>query len=186
MCESRPKSPLLGGLLLLAAVAATALGDQAPRPILPNSQQVYIVMRDLELAYEDVRVSTVVPNEQGASALVRLNNGTLVDLELVAVRGGWSLRDIFYVAGNAESFRSWSAPWRRRVRDAQRFLASAGGDIPEQSRRRARELAPLVWFEDLDERNRLWGLNPVTYRLMQTLRMMPALGGPMGASGSRR
>ena len=36
------------------------------------------------------------------------------------------------------------------------------------------------WFEDPDESSRLWGMNPVTYRMMQTLQMMPVLSGPTG------
>ena len=151
---------------------------QAPEP---SIQDVYVVMRDMDLAYETVEIRTIVPNEGGASALIGLDGGTLVDVVLSPVAEGWTLRDIFYVAGSADEYRAWAGPWRARVADAERFLAAAGDEgVPQ---RRAQELAPLVWFEDLDESDRLWGLNPTTYRIMQTLRMMPNLSGPMGGSG---
>jgi len=111
-----------------------------------------------------------------------LTGGTLVDVVMTPTALGWTLRDIYYVAGSAEEFQAWSGPWRSRVAEAQRFLAAASGD-EEGAQRRPEELAPLVWFEDIDESQRLWGLNPTTYRIMQTLRMMPNLGGPMGGSG---
>ena len=152
--------------------------ERVEPPPKPSIQEVYVLMRDMELEYETVQIRTIVLNEAGASALIGLNDGTLADLELVPVAEGWSLRDIFYVAGNGDHYRAWTGPWRRRVAQAQRFLAAAGDD--DQPRRRAEELAPLVWFEDIDESSRLWGLNPTTYRIMQTLKMMPNLAGPMG------
>jgi hypothetical protein len=144
----------------------------------PSAQDVYVVMRDMDLAYENVIIRTIVPHEEGASALVGLTDGTLVDVVLRPAAMGWTLGDIYYVAGNADSFRSWSSPWRVRVADARRFLAAANNE--DTAQRRPEELAPLVWFEDLQEGDRLWGLNPTTYRIMQTLKMMPNLSGPMG------
>lgn len=181
---------LLVALLLVAAPGSSAPAGTvqpqddsaertAPRPEAPEPQDVYVLMRDMGLSYEQARVQTIVPNESGASVLVGLEDGTLADVELVPAARGWSLRDIFYVAGDAQTFREWIAPWRRRLDEAERFIAAADdlprGDVSE----RAKELAPLIWFEDLQEGSRLWGLNPMTYRVMQTLRMMPALGGPM-------
>ncbi len=176
--------------LLVASLAwpATAFGMGIPPQSSPGAeptvQEVYVVMRDMDLSYESVEIRTIVPNEQGVSALVGLTGGTLVDVALTQTPGGWTLRDIYYVAGNADEFRAWTGPWRARVADAERFLAAAtGDDAPE---RRAEELAPLVWFDDLDESERLWGLNPTTYRIMQTLKMMPNLSGPMGGGGTNR
>ena len=147
-------------------------------PPKPSVQDVYVVMRDLELEYQTVQIRTIVPNTQGVSALIGLNDGTLADLELIAVADGWTLRDVYYVAGNADRYRAWTGPWRRRVAEAERFLAAVGDrDGPQ---RRANELAPLIWFEDANQSSRLWGLNPATYRIMQTLKMMPNLAGPMG------
>ncbi len=150
----------------------------------PSIQDVYVVMRDMDLGYENVEIRTIVPTEVGASALVGLTGGTLVDVELAPAAVGWTLRDIYYVAGNAEEFHAWSGPWRARVADAERFLAAATGD--DGAQRRPEELAPLIWFEDINAEDRLWGLNPTTYRIMQTLKMMPNLTGPMGGAGSGR
>ena len=164
------------------AAATVAAGDQGTiEPLLPGTQDVFIILRDMSLDYQAVSVRTVVANQDGASALVAFQDGTLADVEFVETTNGWSLRDIFYVAGSAETFRTWTAPWQRRVREAERFLASTGdgGTEAGAGRRRAEELAALMWFEDVDESTKLWGLNPVTYRVMQTLQMMPALGGPM-------
>jgi hypothetical protein len=172
-------------LLTLVVCPAAAVGipfqqETAPPPE-PEVQDVYVVMRDMGLSYENVAIRTIVPNEEGSSALVGLPDGTLVDVVMTPTALGWTLRDIYYVAGNAESFQVWSGPWRARVSEAERFLASASGD--DEVTRRPEELAPLVWFEDVDESKRLWGLNPTTYRIMQTLRMMPNLSGPMGGGG---
>lgn len=142
----------------------------------PSVQDVYVVMRDLDLDYENVQIRTIVANEDGVSALVGLTGGTLVDVVLTPTAIGWTLRDIYYVAGNSEEFNAWTTPWRQRVEDTERFLSAATG---EGEQPRPEELAPLIWFEDLDEQ-RLWGLNPTTYRIMQTLKMMPNLSGPMG------
>ncbi len=191
MRNSRYISVLLGGtlavLVCVAPAVAAGFQDSAPaeEPPTPSVQDVYVVMRDMGLAYENVEIRTIVPNGQGVSALIGLSTGALVDVEMAQVANGWTMRDIYYIAGSADDYRSWSEPWRQRVAEAERFLASAGDD-GSQARRRAEELAPLVWFEDTDDANRLWGLNPTTYRLMQTLKMMPDLAGPMGTSGSRR
>ena len=148
-------------------------------------QDVYVVMRDMNLRYEQVQIRTIVPNEDGVSALVGLSGGTLVDVVLTPAAAGWTLRDIYYVAGDAEEFRVWSGPWRVRVAEAERFLAAASGE--EGPQRRPEELAPLVWFDDSLGQERLWGMNPTTYRIMQTLKMMPNLAGPMGGGdGSGR
>lgn len=163
------------------AVAAPAQDDAAVKPE-PEVQDVYIVMRDMGLQYENVSIRTIVPNEEGVSALVGLQSGTLVDVVMTPTALGWTLRDIYYVAGSTQDFQTWSAPWRSRVAEAERFIAAASGD-DEAAQRRPEELAPLVWFEDIDESQRLWGLNPTTYRIMQTLKMMPSLSGPMGGGG---
>jgi len=184
---------LLVVTLLVAALASPAPATAAPLqdepaeagsastpgPEPPSQQQVYVLMRDMGLSYEQARIQTIVPNEAGASVLVGLEDGTLADVELVPAAQGWTLRDIFYVAGDARTFRSWIAPWQRRLDEAERFIAAASDQPRDEVSQRARELAPLIWFEDLQEDSRLWGLNPMTYRVMQTLRMMPALGGPM-------
>lgn len=192
MIDLRPKTIhvlffalTLGALPTLATAqqdAASAAGQDTAARTEPAAQDVYVVMRDMGLAYENVSVRTIVPNEEGVSALVGLTDGTLVDVVMTPTAIGWTMREVYYVAGSADEFRAWSAPWRERIDNARRFLAAASGD--EEGRRRPEELAPLVWFEDLDESQRLWGLNPTTYRIMQTLKMMPNLGGPMGG-GSR-
>lgn len=149
-------------------------------PELPSDQEVFIVLRDMGLDYQRVQVRTVVPSEVGASALLAFSDGTLLDVELVQTNTGWSLRDVFYVAGSSDTYRIWTGPWRRRVAEAERYLAATeDGDSAGAQRRRAEELASLMWFEDIDESRRLWGLNPTTYRVMSTLQMLPALGGPM-------
>ena len=179
----------MGAILVLSSLAyADPAQNQAVvtnvQPPEPSVQDVYVVMRDMDLAYQNVEIRTIVPTENGASALVDLIGGTLVDVELVAAAVGWTLRDIYYVAGNAGEFQAWSGPWRSRVADAKRFLAAATGE--EGPQRRPEELAPLIWFEDIDEGDRLWGLNPTTYRIMQTLKMLPILTGPMGGTGRNR
>lgn len=161
-----------------AAVFGSSARQQSAPGAEPSAQDVYVVMRDMDLAYENVVIRTIVPHEEGVSALVGLTDGTLVDVVLRPAAIGWSLRNIYYVAGNADSFRAWSGPWRSRVAEARRFLAAANNE--EGPQRRPEELAPLIWFEDLQAGDRLWGLNPTTYRIMQTLKMMPNLTGPMG------
>lgn len=165
-------------VLCPSAVFGSPARQQAAAPAEPSAQEVYVVMRDMDLAYEDVTIRTIVPHDEGVSALVGLTDGTLVDVVLRPAAIGWSLRNIYYVAGNADSFRSWAGPWRSRVAEARRFLAAANNEGAPQ--RRPEELAPLIWFEDIRAGNRLWGLNPTTYRIMQTLKMMPNLSGPMG------
>ena len=158
--------------------------DTGSQPDEPSVQDVYVVMRDMDLDFQNVEIRTIVRHDEGASALVGLTGGTLVDVLMAPAAIGWTLRDIYYIAGSADEFRSWSGPWRLRVAEAERFLAAAtGSDGP---RRRPEELAPLIWFQDVDEDDRLWGLNPKTYRIMQTLKMMPNLSGPMGGAGSGR
>ncbi len=48
----------------------------APAPE-PSVEDVYVVLRDMDLAYETVEIRTIVPNEGGASALVGLDGGRL-------------------------------------------------------------------------------------------------------------
>lgn len=169
-----PAEPFQGG------AEASSPAAVAPEPTI---EDVYVVMRDMDLAYETAEIRTIVPNEAGASVLVGLPGGTLVHVEVSPVAQGWVLRNVYYVSGSAEEFGAWTTPWRNRVAEAQRFLAAAGDD--GQPRRRAEELAPLMWFEDIEPGERLWGMNPTTYRIMQTLKMMPNLAGPMGG-GIRR
>ena len=180
---------IVGIILVLPSLAYANLAQNQAivtdvQPPEPSIQDVYVVMRDMDLAYQNVEIRTIVPTEIGASALVDLVGGTLVDVELVAAAVGWTLRDIYYVAGNAGEFQAWSGPWRSRVADARRFLAAATGE--EGPQRQPEELAPLIWFEDIDADDRLWGLNPTTYRIMQTLKMLPNLTGPMGGTGRNR
>ena len=170
--------------LVYTGPARAQAGSTSAQPPEPTIEEVYVVMRDLDLGYENVEIRTIVPTEVGASALVGLAGGTLVDVELAPAAIGWTLRDIYYVAGDTAEFRAWSDPWHARVADAERFLAAATGDGGQQ--RRPEELAPLIWFEDINAEDRLWGLNPTTYRIMQTLKMMPNLSGPMGGTGSGR
>lgn len=185
--------PALGGVLLFVVVSAAAAmpapaqddrSGPAATAEAPSATDVLLALRGVDVPLEGLQVRTTVMDASDAvgSALVELGDGTLADVHVVATAEGWATRDIFFVAGNAEAYRSWSSSWRNRVESAQRFLAS--GPVDER-RRRAQELAPLVWFEDEEESARLWGLNPVTYRLMQTLKMMPSLGGPIGGSGSQ-
>ncbi len=49
------------------AYAGTA---QDPPPE-PSIQDVYVVMRDMDLGYENVQIRTIVPTEAGASAMAR-------------------------------------------------------------------------------------------------------------------
>ena len=169
-------SRILRALAVATAVTAVASPVLAQEP--PTSEQVLVALRDVSVAYESIQVRNALATEVGGSALLQLADGTLVDARLVAVEEGWSVRDLSLIAGSGESFRTWSEPWRERVAAAQNFLA--GVDDAGIDRRTAEELAPLSWFEDPDESSRLWGMNPVTYRMMQTLQMMPTLGGPTG------
>lgn len=140
----------------------------------PSAEELLVTIRDLGLPVDQVSVRNSVSSDAGASCLLELGDGTLIDARLVRAADGWSVRDFSLVAGNADSFRSWTSRWRERVAAAEDFLASVNrpGQVADP-----RELAPLFWFEDPDERDRLWGMNPVTYRVMQALQMMPP--GPM-------
>lgn len=179
-----PAAPIVALPTSGSARQAAQAEDNGRGRELPDAEQVYILLRDMGLEYERAELRTIVASEGGASVLVGLDAGTLVDVELTEATDGWTLRDIFYVAGNTDAYQSWTAPWRRRVADAERFLATS--PLEPGQRRRAQELAALMWFEDEGEATRLWGLNPTTYRIMQTLKMFPALGGPMGGDPSRR
>jgi len=160
---------------IMALIAVPAAAEDAP-----SNEDVLYALQDVSLALEGVQVrSALGSREAGGNALLQLSDGTLVDLRLVAKQEGWAVRDISLVAGNADSFRGWTEPWRGRVDAAEDFLASVENPGPEQ--RSAEELAPLSWFEDPDQSKRLWGMNPMTYRMMQTLQMMPTLQGPTGA-----
>ncbi len=163
----------LAALALVCAVPGTALAQDAP-----TVDEVLIALRDVDVSLDSLQVRSAMANAAGSSALLQLHDGTLIDLRLVEVPAGWSVRHISLVAGNADTYRGWSDPWRGRVAAAENFLASVD-NAGEQ--RAAEELAPLSWFEDPDESSRLWGMSPVTYRMMQTLQMMPTLTGPMGA-----
>lgn len=145
----------------------------------PSNDDVLYALQDVSLALEGVKVRSVLGTaETGGNALLQLTDGTLVDLHVVAKQDGWAVRDISLVAGNGDSFRGWTEPWRERVTAAEDFLASV--ENPGTVQRTAEELAPLSWFEDPGQSTRLWGMNPMTYRMMQTLQMMPTLQGPTG------
>ena len=171
---------LLRTIAVAFAALAVALPAIAQEP--PTTEQVLVALRDVSVPLDNLQVRNALANEMGGNALLQLSDGTLVDARLVAVEDGWSVRDLSLIAGSAESFRGWSEPWRSRVEAAQNFLA--GVDDPGADVRTAEELAPLSWFEDPDESSRLWGMNPVTYRMMQTLQMMPTLTGPMGGGSA--
>lgn len=158
----------------LALVASPAWAQDGP-----STDDVLYALQDVSLTLDGLQVRSALGTaETGGNALLQLGDGTLVDLRMVPVQEGWAVRDISLVAGNAESFRGWTEPWRNRVDAAQDFLASV--EDPAAQQRGAEELAPLSWFEDPDESTRLWGMNPMTYRMMQTLQMMPTLQGPTG------
>lgn len=145
----------------------------------PSNDDVLYALQDVSLALEGVQVRSLLGTaETGGNALLQLTDGTLVDLHVVAKQDGWAVRDISLVAGNGDSFRGWTEPWRARVTAAEDFLASV--ENPGTVQRTAEELAPLSWFEDPGQSTRLWGMNPMTYRMMQTLQMMPTLQGPTG------
>jgi hypothetical protein len=158
----------------LALVASPVLAQDGP-----TTDDVLYALQDVSLTLGGLQVRSALGTpEAGGNALLQLSDGTLVDLRLVSVQEGWAVRDVSLVAGNADSFRGWTEPWRDRVDAAQDFLASV--EDPAAQQRGAAELAPLAWFEDPDESTRLWGMNPMTYRMMQTLQMMPTLQGPTG------
>jgi len=172
---SRKLTPML--ILTLLTVAVPALAQDAP-----TTESVLVALRDVGLGLEGLQVRNALGSDAGGSALLQLGDGTLVDLQLAPVQAGWSVRDVSLIAGSADSFRGWSQPWRERVAAAGNFLA--GVEQAGMPTRSAEELAPLSWFEDPDESSRLWGMNPVTYRMMQTLQMMPQLSGPTGAGSA--
>ncbi|NKB88936.1 MAG: hypothetical protein GKS06_12020 [Acidobacteria bacterium] len=160
---------------LMVAVASPAMAQDGPSP-----DDVLYALQDVSLTLEGLQVRNALATAEGSgNALLQLGDGTLVDLRMVEIQEGWAVRDISLVAGNADNFRGWTEPWRQRVAAAEDFLA--GIDDPGGPQRAAEELAPLSWFEDPDESSRLWGMNPMTYRMMQTLQMMPTLQGPTGA-----
>ena len=158
----------------LALIAGPAWAQEGP-----SNDDVLYALQDVNLALGGVQVRNALGSaDTGVNALLQLSDGTLVDLRMVAKQDGWAVRNISLVAGNADSFRGWTEPWRGRVTAAEDFLASVDNPGPEQ--RPAEELAALSWFEDPDQSTRLWGMNPMTYRMMQTLQMMPTLQGPTG------
>lgn len=166
--------PLLAAVCALLLTAPLANAQEAP-----SIDDVRYALRDVQLPLDGIQVRSAVRTDAGGSALLQLPDGTLVDIRMGAAQQGWSVRGVSLIAGNANDFYAWSEPWRERVAAAQNFLA--GADTAGVPTRTAEELAPLSWFEDPDEASRLWGMNPVTYRMMQTLQMMPALQGPTGA-----
>ena len=165
--------------LLLAGTPVVAQdGDNSS---VPSTEEVLLALREVNLSLDGLQVrSALAAGDPGGSALLQLPDGTLVDVRLVKTIRGWSVRSFYFVAGDGAHFEGWTNPWRRRVEAAERFLASAEQIPIEALERRAQELAPLVWFEDPDESTRLWGLNPVTFRMMQALKMVPM--GPMDGS----
>ena len=79
------------------AAATVAAGDQGTiEPLLPGTQDVFIILRDMSLDYQAVSVRTVVANQDGASALVAFQDGTLADVEFVETTNGWSLRAVTF------------------------------------------------------------------------------------------
>jgi hypothetical protein len=162
----------------LVLFAAPATAQDAPA-----SEDVLYALQDVSLVLDGVQVRNALATaDGGGNALLQLSDGTLVDLRMAQAQEGWAVRDISLVAGDADSFRGWTQPWRDRVEAAENILASM--DNPAMEQRSAEELAPLSWFEDPDESTRLWGMNPTTYRLMQTLQMMPTLSGPTGGGSA--
>jgi len=168
----------------LAACTLALFAGPAWAQDAPSNDDVLYALEDVSLTLEGIQVRSALGTaETGGSALLQLGDGTLVDLRMVARQDGWAVRDISLVAGNADSFRGWTEPWRERVTAAENFLASVE-DPQNTEQRTAEELAPLSWFEDPDQSTRLWGMNPMTYRMMQTLQMMPTLQGPTGTGSA--
>lgn len=167
------RTRLVVAAVLLALISVPAWAQA------PGNEDVLYALQDVSLTLDGVQVRNALTTaDGGGNALLQLSDGTLVDLRIVQAQQGWAVRDISLVAGNADNFRSWTQPWRDRVAAAENILATMENPALEQ--RTAEELAPLSWFEDPDESTRLWGMNPTTYRLMQTLQMMPTLAGPTG------
>lgn len=145
----------------------------------PTTEEVLYALQEVSLTLDSLQVRSTLATDVGGSALLQLGDGTLIDVRLAAVAdSGWSVRDISMVAGSGDTFRGWTRGWRNRVDAAENFLAGVSANGRET--RTAEELAPLSWFEDPDQSTRLWGMNPVTYRMMQALQMMPTLQGPTG------
>ncbi|HJO04548.1 MAG TPA: hypothetical protein QGG47_11300 [Acidobacteriota bacterium] len=167
-------------LVLFAVILAAA---PAYAQDSPTTEEVLYALQDVSLTLDSLQVRSTLATDVGGSALLQLGDGTLIDVRLAAAAdSGWSVRDISMVAGSGDTFRGWTRGWRDRVSAAENFLA--GVATPGQPTRTAEELAPLSWFEDPDQSTRLWGMNPVTYRMMQALQMMPTLQGPTGAGGA--
>ncbi len=145
----------------------------------PTAEEVLYALQDVSLTLDSLQVRSTLATDVGGSALLQLRDGTLIDVRLAAAAdSGWSVQDISMVAGSGATFRSWTQGWRARVNAAENFLAGvATAGTPTRT---AEELATLSWFEDPDQSTRLWGMNPVTYRMMQALQMMPTLQGPTG------
>ena len=145
----------------------------------PTKEEVLYALQDASLTLDSLQVRSTLATDVGGSALLQLRDGTLIDVRLAAAAdSGFSVRDISMVAGSGDTFRSWTQGWRARVDAAENFLA--GVSAAGRPTRTAEELAALSWFEDPDQSTRLWGMNPVTYRMMQALQMMPTLQGPTG------
>lgn len=172
-----PAIPLLALLLCVAPAAAQTPETGAPAAA-PSSQDVLYALQDVRLPLEGLQIRNSLRTDEGGSALLELPDGTLVSVRLTAAQQGWTVRNLSLIAGSSSDFYDWSQPWRSRVAAAQDFLA--GAQTAGMPTRTAEELAPLTWFEDPEEASRLWGMNPVTYRMMQTLQMMPVLQGPTG------
>ena len=170
----------MAGAWLLAVIVSLVAGALLPgalaqSAVAPSGDEVLFALRDVSLGLDALRVRSALATEAGGSALLQLDDGTLVGVQLVSVADGWSVRDISLVAGNPDSFHSWREPWEQRVAAAETLLSVLDSGGGPASTREARELAPLAWFEDPNESQRLWGMNPVTFRMMQALRMMPAM-----------
>ena len=164
--------------LLTMILAAVPLSAQDS----PTTEEVLYALQDVSLTLDSVQVRSTLATDVGSTALLQLRDGTLIDVRLAAAAdSGWSVRDISMVAGRGDTFRGWTEGWRERVNAAENFLASVS--TTGQPTRTAEELAPLSWFEDPDQSTRLWGMNPVTYRMMQALQMMPTLQGPTFGGG---
>ena len=166
-------------LILVAALSlgAAALPSAVWAQQVPTAESVLAALQEMGLGLDGLQVRNALATDSGGTALLQLAGGTLVDLRLVAAESGWSVRDISLIAGSVDTFHGWSQPWTNRVQAAENFLAGMDG---VGGTRQAEELATLSWFEDPDASARLWGMNPVTYRMMQTLQMMPSLSGPTG------
>lgn len=166
------------GLLGMPVGGAGAQDTPGTGSVSPSYTDVLLALREVGLPLEQIQVRTTLKTETGGSALLQLADGTLIDVQLAPATSTWTVRNFYFVAGDASRFTDWTRPWRQRVESAGRFLAAVPPTMFTDGRSRSpEELAPLVWFEDPDESTRLWGMNPVTFRVMQALRMVPM--GPM-------